>query len=401
MRNFRLFIALWLAVLLPTNSHALGLGEIEVKSFLNQPLNAEIEVISARAGEIDDLLVSLASRDAFTRAGLSRPRHLSDLRFSVRKSEDGEQAVVVVTTKAGVKEPFLNFLVEADWSKGRVLREFTVLLDPPFYAEQAALAESASEAAERTVSDDSSVSDIVAQAGVEQTGVASTTAESDEQLPEPIALTEIAEDTVETSASTSAVEAEPSSSEYIANESENVIEGDGLVVKGDTLWGIAAGYKDSAHSMAQVMLAFQRVNPDAFNNGNINNLKEGAILRTPDSDEIDLWGKQEAYAEVLVQNGLWDDYVERVTGVSPSVAAEGEGSDGGASTDESSGELSLLVPSEGETESTGISDDAGANELRTRLAMAEEELEASKIENTELESCNNEGPWAGNLPVKV
>jgi len=136
VRNLGLMVALWLAVLLPTSSLALGLGEIEVKSFLNQPLNAEIEVISARAGEIDDLLVSLASRDAFTRVGLSRPRHLSELRFAVNKSEDGETAVILVTTKAGVKEPFLNFLIEADWSKGRVLREFTILLDPPFYAEQ-------------------------------------------------------------------------------------------------------------------------------------------------------------------------------------------------------------------------------------------------------------------------
>ncbi|NIO41588.1 MAG: TspA protein, partial [Burkholderiales bacterium] len=63
------------------------------------PLNAEIEVISARPGEIDDLLVSLASRDAFTRAGLSRPRHLSDLRFAVRKNEAGDEAVILVTTK--------------------------------------------------------------------------------------------------------------------------------------------------------------------------------------------------------------------------------------------------------------------------------------------------------------
>ena len=80
MRNLGLIVALWLSALLPTNSLALGLGEIEVNSFLNQPLSAEIEVISARPGEIDDLLVSLASREAFARAGLSRPRHLLDLR---------------------------------------------------------------------------------------------------------------------------------------------------------------------------------------------------------------------------------------------------------------------------------------------------------------------------------
>ncbi|MEM7561925.1 MAG: FimV/HubP family polar landmark protein [Pseudomonadota bacterium] len=366
MRNLGLIVALWLSVLLPTNALALGLGEIEVKSFLNQPLNAEIEVISARAGEIDDLLVSLASRDAFTRAGLSRPRHLSDLKFTVRKSEDGESAVILVTTKSGVKEPFLNFLIEADWSKGRVLREFTVLLDPPFFAEQQAT--EPSQPAQQTISEDSSVSEIVEQSGV-------TASDSSESTPEPIALSE---DPPESTA-------EPESSDYVASESQNIIEGDVLVVKGDTLWGIASRFKTDEHSMAQVMLAFQRANPEAFNDNNINNLKEGAILRAPGAGEYDAVGNQEAYAEVLVQNGLWDDYVARVTGVSPAVAAEG--SDGGSTaTEESSGELSLLLPADGDSDSSGSNQDADADELRTRLALAEEELDASRIENSELES---------------
>ena len=143
MRNLGLIVALWLTALLPLNSLALGLGEIEVNSFLNQPLNAEIEVISARPGEIDDLLVSLASREAFTRAGLARPQHLTELRFAVNKNEEGDQATIVVTSRSAIKEPFLNFLIEADWSKGRLLREFTVLLDPPFFADQPAAAEPA------------------------------------------------------------------------------------------------------------------------------------------------------------------------------------------------------------------------------------------------------------------
>ncbi len=166
MRNLGLIVALWLAVLLPTSSFALGLGEIEVNSFLNQPLNAEIQVISARPGEIDDLLVSLASREAFTRAGLARTRNLSELRFAVKKNEEGDQAVILVTTRSAVKEPFLNFLIEADWSKGRVLREFTVLLDPPFYANQPAAVETVSEPVEQPVTEEVSVSEMVEQSGV-------------------------------------------------------------------------------------------------------------------------------------------------------------------------------------------------------------------------------------------
>ncbi|MCP4285144.1 MAG: hypothetical protein GY792_11935, partial [Gammaproteobacteria bacterium] len=345
MRNLGLIVAFWLSALLPTNSLALGLGEIEVNSFLNQPLSAEIEVISARPGEIDDLLVSLASREAFARAGLSRPRHLLDLRFAVRKNEAGDEAVIVVSTKAGIKEPFLNFLIEADWSKGRVLREFTVLLDPPFFADQPApveTTESAVQPVEQPISEETSVSDIVDQTGVtttEETQV-SESVESDEQITEPIALSE-------DGAPTQTAEAEPSSDAYVTEPSQNIIDGDVLVVKGDTLWGIASRYKDDARSMAQVMLAFQRTNPDAFNDGNINNMREGAILRAPSSDELDAIGQQEAYAEALTQNGLWDDYVARVTGVSPAVASDEAGTEMAAadeSVSEETSELSLLLP---------------------------------------------------------
>ncbi len=387
MRNLGLIVALWLAALLPINSLALGLGEIEVNSFLNQPLNAEIEVISARPGEIDDLLVSLASREAFTRAGLSRPLHLTDLRFAVKKSEEGDQAVILVTTKGSIKEPFLNFLIEADWSKGRVLREFTVLLDPPFYADQPAPVENVSQPVEQPASEEASVSEIVEQAGVSTTTDTSEAVESSGSITEPIAMTEdttMAEETPEP-----VFPLPESGDESVIDNNQNITQGDVLVVKGDTLWSIASRYKDDDHSMAQVMLAFQRVNPDAFNDGNINNMKVGAVLRAPGADEIDAIGKQESYAEVLLQNGLWDEYVARVSGVSPAVASEGEEVSSDTAEGETlqeSGELSLLLPGEGETESSGIGDTGDVDDLRTKLALTEEELEASRIENTELES---------------
>jgi pilus assembly protein FimV len=392
---------LWLTAILPTNALALGLGEIEVKSFLNQPLEAEIPVISARPGEIDDLLVSLASREAFSRAGLARPRNLLDLRFSVRKNEAGDEAVIVVSTKDGVKEPFLNFLIEADWAKGRVLREFTVLLDPPFYADQPPPVEPASQQAAAPISDESSVSDIVEQTGVTSTmeSESAESAETGEQLSEPIALSDDGSgNEIATPEPVAQPEPEPiadsSSYQYTPSSSQTGLDQEVYVNKGDTLWSIAKLYKDDRHSMSQVMLAFQRANPDAFNDGNINNMKEGAILRAPDAAELDAMGEQEAYAEVLVQNGLWDEYVARVTGVSTTAAvdqgesAESTESAGGetADTGESGGELSLLLPADGGGDSAGTGDGAEVEELRTKLAMAEEELEASRIENRELES---------------
>jgi len=375
VRILGLIVVLWAAVLLPTNSFALGLGEIEVNSFLNQPLDAEIQVISARPGEIDDLLVSLASREAFTRAGLARTRNLSELRFAVKKNEEGDQAIILVTTRGSVKEPFLNFLIEADWSKGRVLREFTVLLDPPFYANQPAATEITSPPVEQPVVEEASVSEVAAQSGVTPIAESSEPAQMQETVTEPIA---VVEDT----------QPEPASDPYVASENQNIIEGDVLVVKDDTLWSIASAHKDQDHSMAQVMLAFQRANPDAFNNGNINNMKVGAVLRAPNADDLNAIGQQEAYAEVLVQNGLWDEYVARVTGISPAVASETGGAEMATQedTNEAGGELSLLLPGESESESSGIGDTGDVDALRTRLAITEEELDASRIENQELES---------------
>ena len=373
MRNLGLIVTLLLAsIILPTNSLALGLGEIEVNSFLNQPLHAEIEVISARAGEIDDLLVSLASREAFTRAGLSRPRNLTELRFLVKKSEEGDEAVIVVTTKTAIKEPFLNFLIEADWSKGRVLREFTIFLDPPYYAETAVAAESAGEGVESDVVEDATPAEIM------KPPADGDLAEGGGEITEPIAMSEDVVTGEETSQDTI--------DEYVAQDSEPIIEGDVLVVKGDTLWSIASRYQDAEHSMAQVMQAFLRANPDAFNDGNINNLKLGAVLRAPDADELDALNQQDAYAQTLVQHGLWDDYVARVTGTSPSMAtATGESGTGG-SIEGVDAELSLLVPGDGDSDSTGTGDAARVGELRTKLAMVEEELDASRIENADLES---------------
>ncbi|MDC1286527.1 hypothetical protein N8198_01450 [Gammaproteobacteria bacterium] len=384
MRNLGLVIALWMTALLPVNSFALGLGEIEVNSFLNQPLNAEIQVISARPGEIDDLLVSLASREAFTRAGLERPRHLSDLKFTVKKNEEGDSAVIVVSTRVAIKEPFLNFLVEADWSKGRLLREFTVLLDPPFYAVQPAAAETLSESSLPAASDQATTDEgmLLSSGGAD---MSSDEAAADGTITEPIALSS---DSAGAQASTnSQTSSPPSSSEYVADESQNIIQGDVLVVKGDTLWGIASRFKDDDHSMAQVMLAFQRSNPNAFTNGNINNMKVGAVLRAPSASEIDGLSKQAAYAEALLQNGLWDEYVARVSGVSPATGGTtGDSQSSAAGDSAAQGELSLLLPGEGDSQSTGTGDSVDIEQLRTKLALAEEELEASRIENSDLES---------------
>src|SRR6202035_2106249 len=120
------------AFLWPSSSWALGLGEIHLKSALNEPMNAEIDLIAATPDELTALRASLADREAFTRYGIDRPPFLSTLTFKVGKGKDGRDALLVHSTDA-IPEPFVTFLVEVNWARGRLMREYTVLLDPPVY----------------------------------------------------------------------------------------------------------------------------------------------------------------------------------------------------------------------------------------------------------------------------
>ena len=127
----------WLLVpflLLAIQAWALGLGDIRLSSALNQPLRAEIELLAATPEELNNLTVQLASQDTFARYDLDRPMFLSGLQFEIVKSGSVVGNVIRVTSADPITEPFVTFLVEASWSRGRLLREYTLLLDPPTFA---------------------------------------------------------------------------------------------------------------------------------------------------------------------------------------------------------------------------------------------------------------------------
>ena len=133
MRKLATAAAVGLA-LASNGAFALGLGDIDMQSALNQPMNAEIPLTAVQAGELDGMIVQLADEDAFARAGIERSSVLTDLSFTVDRS--GARPVIRVTSPRAVTEPFLNFLLEVDWPQGRMVREYTVLLDPPVFMTQ-------------------------------------------------------------------------------------------------------------------------------------------------------------------------------------------------------------------------------------------------------------------------
>ncbi|QXP87319.1 FimV/HubP family polar landmark protein [Methylococcus capsulatus] len=118
-----------IGILVSPGSHALGVGELRLQSALNQTLKAEVPLVVSDE-KLEDIKVMLASPEAFAQAGIERQQFLSSLRFQAERRADGS-GVIRISSREPIREPFLSFLMEVDWPDGRVVKEFTVLVDPP------------------------------------------------------------------------------------------------------------------------------------------------------------------------------------------------------------------------------------------------------------------------------
>jgi pilus assembly protein FimV len=294
-RSIRLSLAL--VILLSTNAWALGLGEIRLDSALNAPMRAQIELLSATPEELENLQVALASQETFDRYGLDRPYYLQDLSFEVVRSGSAQGNYIRVSSTKPITEPFLTFLVEATWSRGRLLREYTVLLDPPTFAPpQAAETRPAVTAPERSTPTDSAP--IERRAEPQPMPASEAPVTRAEPIPAPAPRAE-PEPEPELEPETKPQAGEPDL------PFETVAGDDYVVQPRETLWGIASRYRpDSRLTMNQTMLAIFEANPEAFG-GNINILRAGARLRIPSADDIYRIDRAYAFNEAKRQNAAW------------------------------------------------------------------------------------------------
>jgi pilus assembly protein FimV len=367
------------AILVPDYGFTLGLGEIEVTTALNQELNAEIELLSAAPEDVETLIVKLASREEFSRAGIDRPYMLNSLRF-VAEMRDGVPYIRVTSNKP-VREPFLNFLVEVDWPKGHMMREYTILLDPPVFMEQqapvqqeqmrpAAMESSRAPVSEAAPEPQSSSGFRPAAMGV-TAGTTSTVA-----VPVP-------------NVQTTQDQAMPYQAPAAYTQSYQQPPGGHRIQQGDTLWSLADAMRpDQSVTIEQMMLAMLRSNPEAFINENVNGLKRGYILRIPDRDDIVVMNQAEAVALVREQNALWREYQQAVTGGEPASAMDiAAQDDAGADLDESTDSRLEIVAAGSGTSATGSKDatQMSSSELRAELALARESLETERVEKEELQ----------------
>jgi pilus assembly protein FimV len=273
------------------SSWALGLGEIHLNSALNEPLNAEIDLIAASPDELTALRAALAPREAFTRYGIDRPPFLSSLTFKVGKGKDGRDVLQVRSTDA-IPEPFVTFLVEVNWARGRLMREYTVLLDPPVYTP----GENASTAAPVTAPTTAARPSAPAAIATPPSSPPATGRRSRNQ-PAPSAPT--AADHAAAPAGATALP--ESSAPAVGAGAPGTIQ----VAQGDTLTKIARSlHADTPANIDQTMIALYRANPEAFG-GNINILRRGAVLRVPGADDVAALNQREAMGEVHRQMDAW------------------------------------------------------------------------------------------------
>jgi len=273
-----------LSVLLFTGEvWAIGLGDIKLDSALNEPLRAEITLLAASPDELSDLTVTLASAETFTRYGIDRPFYLQGVEFNVVNGGVAG-SVVQIRSRATITEPFLTVLVEATWSSRRLLRAYTVLLDPPTYAPPA-----------------------VQQAPAVSAPVRSTPSDSGriERQPAPAQQSRPAPRQVQQPAQTFLKPVLKPSPPVDDAPYDTGSGADFHVVKGQTLWGVARHLQlGSRLTMNQTMWTIYEANPNAFL-GNINELKAGVVIRVPSAGQIFQISRGDAFREVQRQHVAW------------------------------------------------------------------------------------------------
>jgi len=357
---------------------ALQLGQIRVKSALDERLVAEIPVQLDNLTEAKHLSVGLASEADFQRAGLSRAG-LEHLRFSVVNDTTGHK-LVLVTSEQPITAPYLDFLVQVDTAKGKQLREYTVLLDPVIAGPGPQIT-SAPTAAPAPVTQPAAAPVAPAPAPAQPAPAAPTSMFS-APVQQPHSAPAPAPAAPARPAPVAAAPAQPRSGEYQVN-------------KGDTLYHIASETRPDAQvSVDQMMLALQRTNPDAFYRENINALKSGAILRIPTRDAVSAASVAEARAQVHRQMEDWRGAAARktTTVVQNNAAPAASAQASKAAPSNASDRLALVPPSQGggnaasrpgEKGGTGTAEVAN---LKQQLATAKESLASLKQGNADLQS---------------
>jgi pilus assembly protein FimV len=345
-----------------------------MRSALNQPLLAEVDIHSVQPGDLDSLSIRLASEEDFQRVNVERPSYLNRIDFKVVLRADGS-AYVKLTTKQPVTEPYLDFLVEARWARGRALKEYTVLVDPPVLAAEAPAP------VEQPTTAPVFAPPPQAQAQPAQRRPAPAPQPRAQQQPRPVPQAQAAP--------------RPAPSQFTAPQPSGPMDY-GMVKRGDTLWEIAEELRQRSGTDAtvhQIMMALLRANPKAFVNNNVNQLKAGYVLRIENPETVADVSHSESLQEFKRQYREWQSGTGRLVQQVEMASGDAEGSmDAPASAPsrtsrDQQAKLQLVAPGrEGQGSGSGSQDSSEAKQLRDDLILATEALDASRQESEDLKT---------------
>lgn len=330
---------------------ALGLGEFTLNSALNQPLDAEIRLLDTADLDKTQIIIKLASAKDFDNAGVIRDFFLTNLRFDVELDGSGA-GVIRVTSREPVLEPYLDIMMEARWPSGRLLREYTVLLDLPVFSDSQAEA---------------------------------VTAPSTQQVVPDVKVEAMPAAPVPTSASVPVLTEDRKTLTEGATKAGETYR----VRRDDTLWEIAMKARPTKKlSVQQTMVGIQRNNPQAFIKGNINRLKAGSVLRLPTEQEVrTAVSRNQAVSEVAQHNRQWKSGApEQVPTEAPLQAKASPAAVSRSVSEEP--RLSIAAAADDETASFGEGGQAaegeGVGALQNELTQSQESLDKAKLDNEEM-----------------
>jgi pilus assembly protein FimV len=326
-RSISIVAGLAASLMFAVTAHAAGLGRLTVLSTLGEPLSAEIEIVSVQPGEDEVLAARLAAAEVFAQAGIDVNPALNTVRITIERRD--KRPYLRITTRDAINEPFLDLLIELQWSSGRLVREYTFLLDPPEYRSRrqaiaaAPVPPTPAPAVEKPPAAPAPAAEEPKPAAEAPSAAATPTPES-AITPAPATATPsvpveqapLAEKPAEEKPAEEKPAAEkPAAQKPAGNNYE--------VKRGDTLGAIAKANLPPGVSLNQMLIAIFRANEDAFIRGNVNLVRTGRILNMPEPDSIGTVDRDEANRLVKEQHDQWMEYRSRLAAVpAPAEAAE-------------------------------------------------------------------------------
>ena len=282
--------------LIGSNAHALGLGRVAVQSSLGESLRAEIDVTSLAPEEAASLRVRVAPPEAYRAAGVDYNAALTGTQAVLQRRPDG-RAVLQITSDRTVQEPFVDVILELTWSSGRLVREFTLLLDPP----TSRMAQAPAPAAPATAP------------SISAAPTPAPAAPAAEARPQPERRAAPSRPAVTAAPSEGAVRPAPGGA---ASDDEYRVR------NGDTLSRIASRTQRPGASLDQMLVALFRGNSQAFIDNNMNRLKAGSVLNVPSADAAKQISADEARQVIQSQSADFGSYRQRLAGAAPEAKTE-------------------------------------------------------------------------------